>query len=126
MKKRVLSLLSVILVLSFVLVACGSKGTASQLEGSTWKLTGGKDGASGIEITQDQLSALGMQDFTFEFKKDGAVTVSFAGESVDGTYSEKDDAITITADGDSMNATLEDEKLTIEQDGTSLYFEKSK
>lgn len=125
MKKRVLSLLSILIVLSFALVACGSKGTASKLDGTTWNLSGGKEEASGIEVTADQMAALGMEEFKFEFKKGGVATVTFAGESADGKFTEKDNEVTITADGESITGTLEDNKLTISQDGMALYFEKS-
>jgi len=126
MKKRVLSLLSVLIVLTFALVACGSKGTASKLDGTTWNLSGGKEEASGIEVTAEQMAALGMEEFKFEFKKGGVATVTFAGESADGTFTEKDNEVTITEDGsESFTGTIEDNKLTISQDGMSLYFEKS-
>ncbi|BCJ96746.1 hypothetical protein acsn021_43150 [Anaerocolumna cellulosilytica] len=125
MKKRVLSLLSILIVLSFALVACGSKGTASKLDGTTWNLSGGKEEASGIEVTADQMAALGMEEFKFDFKQGGVATVTFAGESADGTFTEKDNEVTITSEGESITGTLEDNKLTISQDGMTLYFEKS-
>jgi hypothetical protein len=123
MKKKVSILLSVLLVLSFVLVACGSKGLASAYEGTTWKLTSGKD-ATGIEVTADQLAAFGMSDFSFEFKADGVVTATVAGESADGTFTEKENEITMGVDGDTLTATVDGDTMTVVETDITLIFTK--
>ncbi len=125
MKRRLPLLLAVLLVLSFALVGCGSKEPASKLEGTTWELSGGKD-PSGIEVTAEQMEQLGMTEFTLEFKKDGVVTVNFAGESQDGTWSEKDGVVTIGSEGENMTLKLEDDVLSMDQDGTTLMFKEKK
>jgi hypothetical protein len=125
MKKRVLSLLSVLIILTFALAACGSKGPTSKLDGTTWSLSGGKDEASGIEVTAEQMATLGMDDFKMEFKKGGVVTVTLADESSDGTFTVKDNEVTITESGESTTVTLEDDKIIMLLEGTTLYFEKS-
>ncbi len=123
MKKSVSVLVSVLLLFSFILTGCGSDSPKSALEGTTWKMTGGKD-VSGIEVTEENLAAVGMGDFTLEFKADAAVTASVAGTTSEGTYSENGEEITIEMDGDSITVILKDNVMTMDQDGTTLYFEK--
>ncbi len=125
MKKSFLVLLSVLLVFSFVLGGCGSKAPKSAVEGTTWIISGGKDG-TGIEITSDQLGLVGIGDFSLEFKADGVVTASVAGETSDGTWSEKDNAVTVEIDGDTIAGTVDGDKLTLEQEDMTLYFDKQK
>jgi hypothetical protein len=127
MKKRsVLVLLSVLLVFSFVLAGCGSKGSKSPYVGTTWSISGGKDAASGVEITKEFLSMGGIDDFKIELKDKGVATVTVSGETEDTKWSEKDNVITLESGGEELKATIDGDKMTIEQDGSELYFEKQK
>jgi hypothetical protein len=119
MKKGLSVVLSVVLVLSLFLVGCGNK---LKLEGTTWKLTSGKD-ESGVEITEEALDAAGMGEFTFKFKSD-KVTVDAYGETSEGKYSVSGDEVTIDFDGEKATAKIDGSKMTMDQDGTTLIFEK--
>lgn len=125
MKRKVLLLLSVLFMFSFILGGCGSSEPKSALEGTTWVISSGKDD-SGIELTSDLLALAGIADFTLEFKADEVLTASYAEESADGTWSEKDNVVTIGLDGESITANVEGEQLTLAQEGMTLYFDKQK
>lgn len=122
MKKKVSILLSVLLILTIALVGCGKKGSA--LDDTTWKLTGGKEASTGLELTADQLATVGMSDFTLELKAGGVLNASLAGESSEGTWSEKDGSVTISLDGDEITTTVKDNIMTWEDPSMTLTFEK--
>ena len=121
MKKNVLALL-LALAMVVSLAACGGGSP----EG-TYHLT--KISAEGLDMDIQQLAQMaGMDvDITLELKSDKTFVLEAGaaglGESAEGTWS-NDNGLTLTAEGASISAKLEGSTIILEQDGTSMTFEK--
>lgn len=122
MKKRVLLLLAVVFVFSIILGACGSKKPIN-VEGTTWVIDSLKD-KSGNKATDEDFESLGMKDYKVEFKKDGVMTVSAAGVTVDGTWSQSDNIVTVDDGQKKLEYTLDGNKMTITENGYTFTLKK--
>ena len=120
-KKKLSLLLVVVLACSAMMVGCGSK-KSSNVEGTTWKATGAID-PDGNEITEEDFVAV-FGETTYEFKKDGELVLSAAGQYVDGTWSQEDSEVTIDAGGITATATVDGDTMTLENGGSTVTFEK--
>lgn len=118
MKKRVLSVLFIVLLFSILLVGCGSK-KKTDIDNTSWVLASAE--SLGIELTAE---AIGMTDFVIEFKTNGKVTVTADSETSEGTFEVDGDEVTISEGGDTMVFTKDGDVMSIDQDGAVLKFEK--
>ena len=59
---------------------------------------------------------------TYAFEADGKVTLSLAGVSVEGTWSQDGNSVTVDIQGDTGTMTLDGDKLTIEESGVTVEF----
>ena len=116
MKKVMVSVVAIIMVLS--LVACGG-GKNADVAG-TYKMTSME--AAGVTMDIAQLAeAAGMDAdlFKLELKEDGNFEMSMfdgAGtESVSGTWKADGNTVTMTAEGEDLKATVDGNKLTVEE-----------
>ncbi len=117
MKKRVVSVLLVVMVV-VTLVACGS----SKIDG-TWVSTAAK--ANGKEVKWSDLpAAAASKKITLAFDGD-KVTAEVAGNKADGTFKIDGDTVTLN-DGksDIMTLKIEGDRLSLAQAGGFVYFEK--
>lgn len=123
MKKALAVVMSVLAICMFVFVGCGnSSSTANNsLENTTWSLNGAE--SSGVQVTKDQLDSI-MGETTLQFKEDGQMSMSLAGESVDGTYTVNGNTISLTMSGSTTDVTLDGDQITMESAGMQLFFTK--
>ena len=105
--------LTLVLVMVLALCACGG---GSKTAAGTWKLTGMTQ--DGQDYSQ-YLSMLGME-ITMVLNDDGTGTMEAMGEKVDVTW----DANGITSQGETISYTLDGDKLTVTQNGSSIIFVK--
>lgn len=118
MKRKLALLLALVMLCATMLTACGSSG--SKVVG-TWEMTSAM--AAGIE-TIDTMKESGY-DMSFVFDKNGKVKVISGGEEQgEADWKEDGDKVTISESGSEMEFTLADGKLTTEQSGATLVFEK--
>jgi hypothetical protein len=118
MKKRLALLLACVLLVSAMMVACGS---STKVEGTTWKLT--KAEMEGQTVEAEALDALGGES-TFDFQKDGVLVGNMFGEEVKGTWKQSGSKVTLEIDGSSVDAKISGSKMTMEEEGNKLTFEK--
>ncbi|GAA4292319.1 hypothetical protein GCM10023142_27590 [Anaerocolumna aminovalerica] len=118
MKKRVLSVLFIVLLFSLLLVGCGSK-KKTDIDNTSWVLASAE--SLGIELSAEEI---GMGEFVIEFKTDGKVTVTADGDTSEGTFKVDGDEVTISEGGETMVFTKDGNVLSIDQDGAVLNFEK--
>lgn len=119
--KKIIATLICVLMLALTLTACGGSGLSGK-----YRLTGME--SSGVTIKEgDALwdTAVGaMGDCYMDFTGSDAVSMAFAGEEKEGTYTVDGDKITVTIDGDPADGTLKDNKITLEVGGEKMIFEK--
>ena len=123
MKKRVLSILTVILMMTCMLVVTGCGKDNTGVVG-TWQLTGWE-----VNGTEQSLEDYGMQDVesTMTFTEEGEVTVEMSEDNVaDGTWKLDDDTLEVTASGATQTGTLKDGKIYLGDDknGYAIYEKK--
>ena len=122
MKKNVLALL-LALAMVVSLAACGGGGSP---EGE-YHLT--KLEAQGMSLDMDQLAEMAGVDVDIALKLNADKTFSLdmsalgMGESLSGTWS-SDNGLTLTVDGESVPVKLSGNTIVMEEDGTSMTFEK--
>ena len=122
MKKNVLALL-LALAMVVSLAACGGGGSP---EGE-YHLT--KLEAQGMSLDMDQLAEMAGVDVDITLKLNADKTFSLdmsalgMGESLAGTWS-TDNGLTLTVDGESVPVKLNGSTIVLEEDGTSMTFEK--
>lgn len=125
MKKRISFLMTMMLICSFLLMGC-SKDKGESVFVGTWTLLSVSEESTGLEITGDQLTALGMENFTIELKKDGSLVATIGTETEEGTYTVEGTTATLTVDGSSLTGELKDNQITIADSGAKIVLEKSK
>lgn len=118
MKKKLALLLALVMVCATMLTACG--GSSSKIVG-TWEMTSAM--AAGIE-TIDTMKEAGL-DMSLVFEDDGKVKLLSGGEEQSkAEWKEDGDKVTISESGTEMVLTYADGKLSTEQSGATLVFEK--
>jgi len=104
----------------FALAGCGGgKDLSKSKYTGTWDATTAEYGGMTLEVSSF------LDEFTLELKADGSATAKVNGESGDGTWDETGSGIKLSdpKNGD-MEFTDVDGKLTVAQDGITIYFEK--
>lgn len=121
--KKILSMLTMAFALCLALVGCGGGADYSKNFIGTWEISSMEsDGESMDEETMDMMRAWGM-NCVLTFEEDGKLTLDLFGDALEGTWKAKDaSTASVTIDGDTVDATLKDDKLTMEQDGDTLVF----
>ena len=115
-------LLSLFLAAAILLAACSSVTGGTDAMTGTWELSSAE--ASGITLSKEALSSMGLSEsLTMEFNG-GKFTANFAGETGEGTYKIDGDKVTMTSEGEDMVGTLVDNELRIEESGATLIFTK--
>lgn len=115
-------LMSLFLVAALLLAACSSATGGTDAMAGTWELSSAE--ASGITLSKEALSSMGLSDgLTMEFNG-GKFTANFAGETGEGTYKIEGDKVTMTSQGEDLVGTLVDNELHIEESGATLIFTK--
>ncbi len=123
MKKRVLSILTVILVMTCMLIVTGCGKDNTGVVG-TWQLTGWE-----VNGTEQSLEDYGMQDVesTITFTEEGNVTIEMSEDNIaEGTWKLDDDTLEVTASGATQTGTLKDGKIYLGDDknGYAIYEKK--
>ena len=127
MKKKIIAMFAVLAVACLVLVGCGGAGSDPKAAWvGTRKLSGMVE--NGEEMSADDLKALeslGLE-VTMTLSEDGKASLSLFGEAMDGTWEAKSATEgTFTAQGSSAPMKIENEVLSMEQNGSKLSFSKS-
>lgn len=133
MKKGIIALMACVFALSLALVGCSGSGGGSASSASdpkaawigTWDLVEMEENG---EITgADDLKALkelGLEVY-LELNEDGSGALVLFGEGMKGAWEAKSATEGIfTIEGQTVNMTIADSKLTMEQSGSKLTFEK--
>ncbi|MEA4854410.1 MAG: lipocalin family protein [Christensenella sp.] len=129
MKKKVIVVLAVVLCLALCLAftACGNnnaaQGEAASVEGTTWKVSSVTD-EDGNKMTGDEMSSV-MGEISYEFQADGVLSVTAAGQTIEGTWSQDGNKITIESNGETSEGVLDGEALTFEANGGTTVFVKA-
>ncbi len=85
-----------------------------------WSITSAKEGDT--EVGMDLLKSLGMDGYTIEFKDGGKGTMKTGTDDHEFTYDK--DKKTISADGETIEYKIDGKKLSLTQDGFTMFFEK--
>lgn len=129
-KKRWVALFMSMIALCLVLAGCTSGGAGGGADAAKsfigdWKLVGMEENG---EATSSEDIALMEQmgvTVTLSFKEDKSCTLSVFGEEMPGTWEAKSPSeAAITIEGQTVVATLANEVLTLEDDGTKMMFGK--
>lgn len=91
----------------------------------SWKLTGMIE--NGEEMDAEMLALLEGMGAAFQviFEEDGAFKLEMVDESMEGTWEAKDaNTVEASVAGEILTGTLDGVKLTFEQDGNQMIFEK--
>ena len=126
-KKGVIALLSCVFALSLALVGCGGNNAeaAKAAFAGTWDLVemsqnGEVTGSEDLET----LKSLGLEVYV-NLNEDGTSALVLFGETIDGTWEATSTTEgKITMEGQDVSMKIEDSKLTFEQEGATLTFEK--
>ncbi|MDD6694424.1 MAG: hypothetical protein PUE38_08760 [Olsenella sp.] len=129
--KKWVAVVASVFALCLALAGCagGSGGTGgadpSKNYVGDWKLVGMEE--NGEATSADDIKLMESMGMTvaLSVKEDKSFSLSVFGEELPGTWEAKSDSeATFTVDGQSIPATLANEVLTMEQDGTKMMFEK--
>lgn len=124
MKKRIAVLMLAAVMVVLALAGCGGKKDASPVVG-TWKAT--EVEAMGVNVKVDEyLEQMGMGDMKMEMSitDDGKFSMDMAGQQVEGTWKFSDSTLTLTAEGSDLDAEYKDGKITVDESGVKVIFEK--
>ena len=121
--KKVATLVSLVLLVTILLTACGS-GSASMT--GKWGLTKMEiDGEDYLAMLKEMDSSINVQDeMYFEFTADGKVSMAMgADEDLEtGTYTLSGNKLTINADGEKIDCVLSGDTFTMShtEDGSTM------
>ena len=124
MKKRVAVFMLAVVMAVLALAGCGGKKDASPVVG-TWKAT--EVEAMGVNVKVDEyLEQMGMGDMKMEMSitDDGKFSMDMAGQQVEGTWKFSGSTLTLTAEGSDLDAEYKDGKITVDESGVKVIFEK--
>ncbi|MCI9486355.1 MAG: DUF4923 family protein [Lachnospiraceae bacterium] len=124
MKKRIAVLMLAAVMVVLALAGCGGKKDASPVVG-TWKAT--EVEAMGVNVKVDEyLEQMGMGDMKMEMSitDDGKFSMDMAGQQVEGTWKFSGSTLTLTAEGSDLDAEYKDGKITVDESGVKVIFEK--
>ena len=129
-KKGVIALMACVFALCLALVGCGGGG-GNNAEANkaaftgTWNLVElNQDGQVTDADSLETMKALGLEVYV-NLNEDGTAVLVMFGETMEGTWEAvSTTAGTVTFDDRQTNMTIEDSKLKLEEEGTSLTFEK--
>ncbi len=111
------------LALGLTLAGCSSETDNSACVGE-WTLSGmEQDGESTSAEEIAQLQELGL-DMGITVEEGGAANLDFVGEQQSGTWEPSADGCTFTLGGEPVVATVQDDKLVMEEDGQKIIFER--
>ena len=126
-KKGIIALLSCVFALCLALVGCGGNSEADNKAAftGTWDLV---EMSQGNEVTgSDELNtlkSLGLEVYV-NLNEDGTSALVLFGEVINGTWqATSTTAGTITMEGQNVNMSIADSKLSFEQEGAKLTFQK--
>lgn len=85
-------------------------------------MTGAKDD-KGTELTEEQMTSL-LGEIVYEFKSEGVLVLSMAGQNVEGTWSQDGNKVTFEFAGEKVTADLDGDKMSIENSGYTMELEK--
>ena len=127
MKKKSVLVLSLVLVCCMVFMAgCNKNGDTNtdnaSLEGTTWVVSGGKQGD--IEVNKEQLDAVLGAEISYTFEAEGKLVANVGDASAEGTWSQDGNTITISADGQDTTLTKDGDALTMVQGDITVNFTK--
>ncbi len=91
----------------------------------TWRAT--EIEAMGVTVNvSDYLEQMGMGDMKMEMSltEDGRFGMDLMGRQVEGSWRYNGSTLTLTAEGEDLSAECEDGKITIEESGVKIIFEK--
>ncbi|MCI8274460.1 MAG: lipocalin family protein [Lachnospiraceae bacterium] len=124
MKKRVAVLMLAVVMTVLALAGCGGGKDSSPVVG-TWKAT--EVEAMGVNVkVSEYLEQMGMGDVKMELsvKDDGKFSMDLMGQQAEGTWKYSGSTLTMTVDGSDAKAEYKDGKLTMEESGAKIIFEK--
>ena len=124
MKKRVAVLMLAVVMTVRALAGCGGGKDSSPVVG-TWKAT--EVEAMGVNVkVSEYLEQMGMGDVKMELsvKDDGKFSMDLMGQQAEGTWKYSGSTLTMTVDGSDAKAEYKDGKLTMEESGAKIIFEK--
>ena len=125
-KKYVIALFSCAFALCLALVGCGDNGAAAKAAFTgTWDLV---EMSQGDQVTGsdelETLKSLGLEVYV-NLNDDGTSALVLFGEVINGTWEAKSTTEgTITMEGQQVSMKIADSKLTFEQEGAKLTFQK--
>lgn len=118
MKKSIIITAVVILLAISLIVLAGCGGKLS----GKYELVSVK--AQGVEMAGDGLKTAGMDGMYIEFVDGSKFKMTMMGETAEGTYELEGKTLKMTVDGDTAEATIDGKKITMDQEGVSMTFEK--
>ena len=121
MKKKIFVLFLCCLI-ALSALACGKKAPDAA---GTWKAKtiSGMGMDLDIEAFGEQMGVSDMK-MELELKEDGTAVFDSGEETEEGSWKLEGNAFTLAVGDEAMTGTLEDGKLTLEEDGMSIVFEK--
>ena len=128
MKKGIIALMACVFALSLALVGCSGGGSGADAKAAwvgTWDLVemeenGQVTGSEDLEM----LRSLGL-DVYLELSEDGKGALVLFGEAMNGTWEAKSATeASFTYEGQTIEMKIADSKLTMEQNGSKLTFQK--
>lgn len=111
---RVWKMMTIAVLAMILLCACGGKDMSDSEYLGTWSASTAE--YSGIEISVDTV----FDEFTFTLKDNGKVDMSVNGEEESGKWDETDSGISL--DDDLQFEKLDENTLTYETEGITIYF----
>ena len=129
-KKGVLALLSCMFALCLALAGCGGSAGNNETTGKaaftgTWDLIEmSQDGETTGKDDLESLKSRGYEVF-LNLNEDGSAALVLFGEATEGTWTASSATSgSLSLEGQQINMTIEDSKLKVEQEKTTLVFEK--
>ncbi|MDL2218163.1 hypothetical protein LJC27_05840, partial [Christensenellaceae bacterium OttesenSCG-928-M15] len=122
--KKMVALLSVLMVCAMVFAACG--GTAASAEGK-YVISAMKESSTGMEITGDLLATMlggDTEAIYIELKSGNNFVMVIPDEKGEGTYELSGETLKLTVDGDTQECTLKDNVISMSMSTATMEFTK--